>query len=188
MAPKILLLSLMLTSGAALAALPAELSGSNLMPTPVDVKIATANKENKGTVVVFLSAKCPCSDSHITELKSLFEKYKDFKFVGIHSNVDEDLEFSKKYFVAQALPFPVLQDEKATLADTFKAFKTPHAYVLSPEGEIVFQGGITNSANGKDAKVHYLADALEDIQQGHKIKTASVRTLGCVILREKNTW
>jgi hypothetical protein len=183
-----LFLSLMLISRAALAALPAELSGVNLMSSASEIKIATASKDHKGTVVIFLSARCPCSDSHITELKNLFEKYKDFKFVGIHSNFDEDLEFSKKYFTTQALPFPVLQDEKAALADSFKALKTPHAYVLSPEGEIVFQGGVTNSANGKDAKVHYLADALEDLQQNRKIKTAAVRTLGCVILREKNTW
>jgi AhpC/TSA family protein len=191
MTAQILLFSLMVitwTSGAALAALPTELSGTNLMAATGDVKIAISTKENKGTVVVFLSAKCPCSDSHISELKTLAEKYKDFKFVGVHSNVDEDLSMSKKYFTTQALPFPVVQDEKAVFADAFKALKTPHAYVLSTDGSILFQGGLTNSANGKEAKTHYLADALEDLQQNRPVKTASVRTLGCVILREKNSW
>lgn len=187
MAPKLFFLLVFLVSSASLAAVPAELSGSNLVAAG-DVKIQTANKDLKGTVVVFLSAKCPCSDSHIAELKALAEKYKDFKFVGIHSNVDEDLALSKKYFTAQALPFAVLQDEKAKLADAFKAFKTPHAYVISPAGDLIFQGGVTNSASGKEAKIHYLADALEDLQQNRKIKTAEARTLGCVILREKNSW
>ncbi len=181
----------MMFSGAAQAitstALPAELSGVNLVAAG-DVKIPVVNRSTKGTVVVFLSARCPCSNSHVSELKELAEKYKDFKFVGIHSNVDEDLELSKKYFAALDLPFAVIQDDKASLADSFKALKTPHAYVLSPQGEIVFQGGITDSASGKEAHIHHLAAALEDLQQDRKIKTAQVRTLGCVILREKNTW
>lgn len=174
-------------SGAAFAALPAELTGANLA-APGDVKISTTTKSAKGTVVVFLSAKCPCSNSHVSEIKGLAEKYKDFKFVGVHSNVDEELELSKKYFTLYALPFPVIQDEKAALADSFKALKTPHAYILSPEGEVVFQGGVTDSASGNAAKNHYLAAALEDLQQNRRVKTAQVRTLGCVILREKNTW
>jgi len=174
-------------SGAAWAALPTELSGENIVGT-TNIKVPTSNKEAKGTVVIFLSAKCPCSNSHIAELKTLPERYKDFKFVAIHSNVDEDKTTTKKYFTALALPFPVIQDEKAGFADAFKAFKTPHAYVLSPEGEILFQGGVTNSADGASAKIHYLADALEDLSQNRKIKTTMARTLGCVILREKNTW
>lgn len=172
-----------------MAALPAELSGANLAAAAAgDVKIQTANKTTKGTVVVFLSAKCPCSNSHVAEIKTLSEKYKDFKFVGIHSNIDEEVETSKKYFILHRLPFPVIQDDKAVLADAFKALKTPHSYVVSPEGEIVFQGGVTDSASGNEAKIHYLADALEDLQQGRKVKTAQARSLGCVILREKNTW
>lgn len=170
-----------------MAALPTELSGTNLVAAG-DVKIQTTSKGSKGTVVVFLSAKCPCSNSHVNEVKALSEKYKEFKFVGVHSNVDEDVEMTKKYFALYALPFPVIQDEKAVIADSFKALKTPHAYVVSPEGEILFQGGVTDSANGSDAKIHYLANALEDLQQSRKVKTAQVRTLGCVILREKNTW
>lgn len=187
MAVQIIFFLLMSISGIALAALPTELRGENVAGSGL-VNISTASKESKGTVIVFLSARCPCSDSHVAELKTLQEKYKDFKFVGVHSNVDEDLAATKKYFAAQALPFPVVQDDKAQFADDFKAFKTPHAYVLSPTGEILFQGGVTNSANGKEAKSHYLADALEDLSQNKKVRTASVRTLGCVILREKNTW
>lgn len=187
MAPKILFVVLMFVSGAAWSALPTTLSGENLATTG-NVSVETTNKNTKGTVVVFLSASCPCSDSHVAGLTTLAEKYKEFKFVGIHSNIDESLAMSKKYFAAQSMSFPVIQDDKAVFADAFKALKTPHAYILSPSGEILFQGGVTNSANGKDAKVHYLADALEDLRQDRKIKNTNARTLGCAIMREKNSW
>lgn len=187
MTPKILFTALVFMSGAAWSALPATLSGENLADAG-KVHVATVNKDTKGTVVVFLSASCPCSNSHVAGLKELAEKYKEFKFVGVHSNIDENLAVSKMYFSAMAIPFPVIQDDKAVIADAFKALKTPHAYILSPHGEILFQGGVTNSANGKDAQIHYLADALEDLRHDRKIKNTNARTLGCVIMREKNSW
>jgi hypothetical protein len=144
----------------------------------------------KGLVVVFVSAKCPCSDSHLKELKSVAEKYKKFKFVGVHANADEGLALSKSYFDAAHLPFEVIEDGDAKLANEFKALKTPHAFVLSPQGEVLYQGGVTNSANGSMADKHFLAEALEDVQESRNVRTKYGRTLGCIIQRptDKNIW
>jgi hypothetical protein len=143
----------------------------------------------KGSVLVFLSAKCPCSNSHIALLKTMAEKFKDFSFVAIHSNADENLEDSKKYFQKVQLPFPVIQDDKTKLADFYKANRTPHVFVLSAASKVLYQGGITNSSEAPKADKNYLQEALQDIVAGRPVATPEGRTLGCGIKREeKHVW
>lgn len=140
-------------------------------------------------VVVFLSAKCPCSDSHIPELKALATENPKVSFVAVHSNFDEDSATTKAYFEKAALPFPVIQDVKAAYADQFHALKTPHAFILNDKGEILFQGGVSDSHDFKKSKKQYLRDALADMKAGKEIQTKQGRTLGCVITREGgNAW
>jgi hypothetical protein len=148
-------------------------------------ELQAGSRKTQGLVVVFLSSKCPCSDSHIVEMQDLAKDFPDFEFVGIHSNVDEDLETSKTYFEQKKLVFPVIQDRNAQIADQFKAFKTPHAFVLSSEGKILYQGGVTNSAQFSRANKKFLREALEDIRSKKDIRTPEGRTLGCVIARSK---
>lgn len=148
-------------------------------------EIQTGNNINKGLVVVFLSAKCPCSDSHTVELLDLQKDFKDFEFIGIHSNADEELEFSKNYFEQKKLPFAVIQDRNTVIADQFKAFKTPHVFVLNSDGKVLYQGGVTNSAHFSRANKKFLREALEDIRAEKTIRTPEGRTLGCVIARSK---
>lgn len=163
----------------------ASISGQNLLTGKKDD--VPAGK--KGTVLVFLSSKCPCSNSHVGVLKALANEYKEFSFVAVHSNADETVADAKSYFTSVDLPFPVIQDEKTTIADEWKAIKTPHVFVISPEGKTLYKGGVTNSNNGPKADVQFLRDALADLQAGRAVKVAEGRTLGCAITRgDKNVW
>ena len=163
-------------------------------PLPVDIKgpdFSGLNQtrveigEKKGLVVVFLSAKCPCSNSHVEELKKLKTDFPDFSFVGIHSNMDENEIDALKYFKEIKLSFPVIQDNKATYADQFTAFKTPHSFVLNKQGEILYQGGVSDSHSLESSNKLFLREALEDISKGAKVRSPEGRTLGCFIVRKK---
>lgn len=138
----------------------------------------------KGTVVVFLSARCPCSESHEVSLKRLYEQYAPlgFEFVAVHSNQDESEAFTQAHFNAALLPFPVIQDQGAELASQFKAIKTPHVFLLQ-NNQIIFQGGVDDSAQSAKSHKHYLADALQETFLGKPVTLAQVRTLGCAIKR-----
>ncbi|UYL07777.1 redoxin family protein [Bdellovibrio sp. SKB1291214] len=138
----------------------------------------------KGTVVIFMSAKCPCSASHESLLKDMSAQYKDFNFIAVHSNSDETSEVTKNHFAEASLPFPVIQDSKSRLANELGALKTPHAFVLSPAGEVLYQGGVTDSHVGPSAKKQFLKDALEDLQAGKTVRMKEGRALGCFIQRE----
>lgn len=176
-----LILIIILLSHTSLAALSLKsISGENLItkqPTQIDI----SNK--MGLVVVFLSAKCPCSNSHNIELKELSEKYSDFNFVAIHSNKDEPFSLSEPYFKKAQFTFPVIEDQNNKLANQLQAFKTPHAYILNSSGDIVYQGGVSNSTDCSKSDRKYLREALEDLAHHQKVRTPEGRTLGCAIPR-----
>ena len=139
----------------------------------------------KGLVVVFLSSRCPCSNSHLNELKDLAKHYSQFNFVGVHSNLDESHDISQMYFQNAALPFPVIEDRELELANELHALKTPHAFVIAANGKILYQGGVTDSRDAGSADRHYLRDALDEVNRGRSVETPQARTLGCIISRSR---
>lgn len=151
-----------------------------------------SGKENEvktgemGLVVVFLSAKCPCSISHVPELLELAKTHPKFAFVAVNSNVDETTAEAREYFSKAKLPFPVIKDHNAKIADQYKAQKTPHAFVLDSAGKTVFQGGMSDSTDCSESGKRFLREALADLAAGRKVKTASARPLGCTITRGKD--
>jgi thiol-disulfide isomerase/thioredoxin len=143
----------------------------------------------KGMVVVFLSIRCPSSHSHLAELKDLAREFKDFEFVGVNSNQNEVPDESRRYFQKQNLEIPVILDKGAVIADQYKALKTPHVFVVNSAGEIVYQGGISNSRDINRASRKYLRLALNEIQNGKPVTLPEGKALGCTISRgEKNVW
>ncbi len=140
--------------------------------------------KSKATVVVFLSAKCPCSASHEPVLKGLSEKYSQagIEFVAVHSNQNETAEQAKEHFKSAGLSFPLIEDRGAKIANELKALKTPHAFIIQ-NGKIVYEGGVDDSSDAAEAEKHYLANALEEIKNNKPITVAKTRSLGCVIKR-----
>jgi hypothetical protein len=144
---------------------------------------------HKGLVVVFLSARCPCSNSHVVALKELAAAHPDFSFVGVHANSDEPKTETVEYFKKAALPFPVLQDTGGKLAARLRALKTPHAFLIAPSGEILYRGGVSDSRDYAKAKQKFLSAALAEVHDGKPVANPAGRTLGCVIARgDKDDW
>ncbi len=180
-AAKVLTTTLMILISLNALALPKNLiTGANLSTG----KTVTVNSENKkGLVVVFLSAKCPCSNSHVVEITNLAKEFTDFNFVAVHSNKDEPIDLTKEYFLNTKLPFAVIQDQDTKIADEFKAFKTPHAYIILADNKVAYQGGVSDSNNFAESKKKYLREALTDINDNKPVRTPEGRTLGCSISR-----
>lgn len=165
------------------APLVAEVSGIDLVQgTLVQVNM---KKPKLATVLVFLSARCPCSASHHPVLNQIYKEFgsPDFQFVGIHSNANERVEESQQFFKNAKIAFPVIQDTQTLIADKYEAFKTPHVFVVSPSQEVLFQGGVDNSKISEKATQFYLRDALRAIREGKKPAQKEVRVLGCEIKR-----
>jgi len=170
-------------AGSAQAGFPPSLTGTDLASgQPVKLEIAATPR---ATVIAFLSAACPCSSSHETSLEALRTQYESqgFRFIGIHSNQDESAASTTAHFKNSPVKFPIIGDESAKLADSVAAFKTPHVFVISPKGEILYQGGVDDSHEASAAKKHFLADAIAAIAAGKRPEIPEARTLGCLISR-----
>jgi thioredoxin-related protein len=146
-----------------------------------DEKVSVATDEKKATVVIFMSARCPCSDSHTKIIKNLNQKYKDINFVGIHSNYNEKKHRARQYFANKKLGFPIIHDSESVLAKKFGAMKTPHVFIINSAGNIVYKGSVTDSANASGATVNYLDEALFAIMNNQMIPQPKRKTLGCYI-------
>jgi alkyl hydroperoxide reductase subunit AhpC len=177
------LLSCIASTPKAQASVPQEIAGLDLVSKKsVSIPLTTSGKN---TVLVFLSAVCPCSASHEPVLKKLSEEFgsANFRFIGIHSNSDEDIWVAQEHFRKAGISFPVIQDAGAKLADAFGALKTPHVFVLGTKGDVLYQGGVDDSSDAARAKKPYLRDALASIQAGKAPSVRETRSLGCAIKR-----
>ena len=137
----------------------------------------------KGTVAIFMSAKCPCSNSHVKLVQDLAREFKEFAFVLVHANADEAVSSARTYFRALDFTFPVLQDERTELANRWRANKTPHAFVIAPGGTVLYKGGVTASNRAEPSSQQFLRNALEDVTHGVVVRVSEGRTVGCVISR-----
>ncbi|NDF13722.1 thioredoxin family protein [bacterium] len=137
-------------------------------------------------VVAFLSAKCPCSAGHEPVLERLYQEFsKDFKFFGVHSNQNEDSNLTRKHFSDARLPFPVLEDRGARIAEKLGALKTPHVFVLRGD-QVLYQGGVDDTSDGQDPEKHYLREALSRIREGNTPEVTNARVLGCAIRKSRS--
>ena len=143
---------------------------------------------SKISVLVFLSAKCPCSASHEARLKTLNAQFKKrgVQFIGVHSNQDENRKMTVQHFTASSLGFPVVEDKEAKIADYYHVEGTPDAVVLQGN-KVVFEGGMDNHSNEALATAHYLEDALNSILQNKPVAVAKTNKLGCAIKKGKKT-
>lgn len=145
----------------------------------IDYKLA----HNEYTVVYFFNADCPCSNAHFQYLNALKSEYPNWEFLGFHSNKSVEQKKAQEYFDQFKIAFPVIEDASLKIADQLKAIKTPHVYVLDSKGEIIYQGGATNSKDPKNATKHYLKEVLRALKAQQPLPYSSTKTLGCYIER-----
>ena len=166
--------------------LPKKVEAFNLLQNKMfkwDFKKSVSQKDLKGTVISFLSSKCPCSNSHLIHLMDLQEKFPQFLFIGINSNKKGIKKEIQSFFKKKGLSFPILFDKNLKLANSFRAIKTPHTFVISEKGRLLFHGGITNSINFKFATKFYLRESLLRLSNKKPLEQIYARAIGCSITR-----
>jgi peroxiredoxin len=84
-----------------------------------------------------------------------------------------------------AAPSAVLFDPKGTVGRAYGARVTPHMYVVSGDGVLVYAGGIDDkpSANVADIKTarNFVDDALSELSAGKPVSAARTRAYGCTV-------
>src|SRR5262249_12494903 len=92
-------------------------------------------------------------------------------------------EHAKKYGV----PFPVLRDPGAAVADRFGARRTPEAFVLNGARKILYQGRIDDQFGigyqRPQPTRHDLGEAVNEVLAGKAVTKAATPVAGCLIGR-----
>jgi len=79
----------------------------------------------------------------------------------------------------------VLFDADGKMGRAYGAVVTPHMFIISPKGDVVYSGAISDNPTMSAAQArtsrNYVRAALEDVLAGRKVSTASTRPFGCAI-------
>ncbi len=139
------------------------------------IKLAEVLRSGKAVVVDFWSARCPVSAKYEPILTKLAADYgaKGVSFVTIDANYQEAPDEIQKIRATRGVTYPVLMDtETGELADYFGASHTPEAYVILPDGTLVYHGNLDE-----------IGAALDEVLAGKPVTKADTRAFGCSIKR-----
>jgi hypothetical protein len=151
---------------------------------PVQVKRITPG--SSGTVLLFVSSQCPCTDAHRGIVNRLLDtaRPQGITFYCIFSNAGETPELVNYFFRNIGWDMPYLLDLNEKLADRYHATNTPEAMVLGTDGALLFRGPIDDSAKNQGRVDRaYLPEAIDDVLAGRAIRSPEIPPAGCWIVR-----
>lgn len=146
-------------------------------------------KDTDFTVVVFMGWECPLVKQYVPRLNDLQKKFGDqgVHFLAVNSNQHDSLTELKYFAETFELEIPILKDVGNQLADEFGAQRTPEAFLLDAEQNIIYQGRIDDQftyGRQRDTPVQeFLTNALQQAIAKQTIDTPYVEPDGCIIGR-----
>jgi peroxiredoxin len=164
--------------------------GNFTLKDPADKAVSFADfKAKKAVVVVFIGTECPINNAYMPRLAELSKEYADkgVQFLAINSNCQDTPARIAGHAKEHGITFPVLKDTGNVVADQFGAKRTSEAFLLGPDGTILYQGRIDDQFG-----VNYkrpaptrrdLAEALDEVLAGKAVSKATTEVAGCLIAR-----
>lgn len=138
-----------------------------------------------GTVLLFISVKCPVSNDYNERMEKLAQDYKEkgVSVVGIYSNVAEDAAAVKNHAQESKFSFAVLKDPGNKIADKLGAAVTPEAYFLDNANKLLYHGRIDNARNAAEVQSPDLRNAIDAALSGKTVEKTEAKAFGCTIKR-----
>jgi thioredoxin-related protein len=177
------------------------LSDQQMLDVKTNSKMALKDyKKEKGLLVIFSCNTCPFVvgtpdfPGWERQYNRLFEQAtkQNIGFVLVNSNEakrgkEDSIEEMMKRAEDQGYKMPYLVDENSSLANAFGAKTTPHIFLFNGDLKLAYSGSIDNIwDNKRNEEIPYLANAMDAISQGKKIKPSATPPKGCSIKRKSN--
>ena len=152
-------------------------------------EISLSDYRGKTVVLEWFNFECPYVMHHYGKetntMVGLANKYKNSNVVWLavnstsHTTPAANKEFTQKY----KLPFPILDDRPGKVGHAYGAETTPHMFIISPRGNILYEGAIDNSPLGrrKEGVINYVDKALEELTAGKAVTTSNTKPYGCSV-------
>lgn len=164
--------------------------------TDLDGKSVSLSEFRGKTVVLeWFNPGCPfVRNSHtVGSLKGLAEKHAPEGVVWLAINSGgagkqgAGIEANREGVKQFGMQHPVLIDEAGKVGQLYGAERTPHMYVVNPEGVLVYKGAIDNSPDGEGQSpvggklVNYVDGAIGAIRSGAKVSPEETKAYGCSV-------
>ena len=148
----------------------------------------------KVVVITFHSINCPWykmrdGGGYDRILAPLAKQYddKDVVFLGINSNKTESVEQVASYATEHDIPYPIVKDPGAKVADMYGAKTTPHFYVVDKQGTLRYMGGYEQVPTSPEKcgymEEQYLVPVIEAVLAGDEVPFEKTKSKGCTIKR-----
>jgi len=149
----------------------------------------------KTVVLEWFNPDCPFIKKHhknSRNMNEIFAKVKDHDVVWLAINSSAagkegaGLGRNQKAHKNYEMPFPILMDESGTVGRSYAAKTTPHMFVISSKGEVMYNGAIDdNRSPTAMGKVNYVTSALHAVLSGEKVAEPTTRPYGCSVKYSK---
>ncbi len=142
---------------------------------------------SKYVALIFVSTRCPVSNAYNERMVKLQTDYasRGITFLGINSNVKEDVEEIKEHAGENGFTFAILKDVDNVVADLYSATVTPEVFVLDNKGVLRYHGRIDDSRDSDEVSAWDLRVALDALLSGKDVARAETKAFGCSIKRAK---
>ncbi|PSQ87764.1 MAG: thioredoxin family protein [Bacteroidetes bacterium QS_3_64_15] len=151
--------------------------------------------EGKYVVLEWLNFECPFVGKHYGSgnMQALQEKYTDEGVVWlsiVSSAPGKQGYYPPKEMIEQKKRHDgnmtaILMDPDGTVGKTYGATVTPHMYVINPDGELVYRGGIDDKPTTDEADIegatNYVDRALTAVMNGEEVSPKQAKPYGCTI-------
>lgn len=148
-------------------------------------------KGKKIVVLEWVNYDCPFVKAHYSKQlptsTALYLKYKDRDVVWllVNSTHYATAESTKEWAAGLKLPLPILMDTDGRIGRLYDAKTTPHLFVVSKEGKLVYQGAFDNAPLGKtpadEPYLNYVDRALEELTDGKEVSIQKTKPYGCTV-------
>jgi AhpC/TSA family protein len=148
----------------------------------------------KTIVLEWINPGCPFSHAQYTSgnVPGLQEKYTKEGIIWLTINsTREDHPEAKTadecrafYAESRAAATAHLVDIGGTVGKLYGAKTTPHMFVISSDGKIAYNGAIDDDRStngGRNAKLNYVAQALEELKAGKTVTITTTKPYGCSV-------
>jgi thiol-disulfide isomerase/thioredoxin len=142
-------------------------------------------RDARVVVLAWTAPGCPVSMVYAPRIAALAKEYapRGVRFVGMDSNLDEDLGELAAHVKAAAWDFPVLLDADGAVAQRLGAATTTAVVLLDANRRVRYRGAVDDQydVGGRREKVAHawLVDALEAVLSNQRVATEATEAPGC---------
>lgn len=153
-----------------------------------EYSLSSALSSSEAAIVVFLSARCPYSNSYNERLNRLMPMLlnlsgKRVAFLAVNANFTESAAEISKHAADKKYVFPVLRDERQMAAKALGAEVTPEAFLIDKKRRLLYRGRIDDDTEGKKIESQDLLLALKQHLEGRPVAVKRTRGFGCGLPR-----